>query len=90
MAVWLFRYFRVSPRIFPAACRFDQFDLLFPISRRTTAVAVTYTVVAITLGTFRKINYTKNSFPVLDIFQKQRFQKYNQASHRLHIIIHTC
>ena len=26
--MWLFRYFRVSPRIFLAACRFDQFDLL--------------------------------------------------------------
>ena len=34
--VWMFRYFRVSPRIFPAACRFDQFDLL--VSRRTTLV----------------------------------------------------
>ena len=35
--MWLFRYFRVSTRIFPAASWFDQFDLLL-ISRRTTLV----------------------------------------------------
>jgi len=36
--MWLFRYLRLALGYFPAACWFDQFDLLFSVSHRTTSL----------------------------------------------------